>query len=44
MIFNVFLLVFPHLATYIILIFSMIEPKLGAEIDLGMDLTLTISI
>ncbi len=34
----------PHLATYIFLIFSMNELELGAGIDPGMALTLTISI
>jgi hypothetical protein len=33
-----------HLATYFFLIFSMNEPELGAGIDPGMALTLTISI
>jgi hypothetical protein len=42
---NVFFSVgLPHLATYIFLIFSMIEPELGAGIDSGMALRLTISI
>jgi hypothetical protein len=34
----------PHLAIYIFLIFSTNDPELGARIDLGMALTLTISI
>jgi hypothetical protein len=34
----------PHLATYFFLIFSMIEPELGAGIYPGMALTLTFSI
>jgi hypothetical protein len=40
----IFFVGLPHLATYIFLIFSMIEPELGAGIDPGMALTLTISI
>jgi hypothetical protein len=41
---NVLFVGLPHLATFIFLIFSMIEPELGAGIDPGMALTLTISI
>jgi hypothetical protein len=34
----------PHLEAYIFLIFSTIEPELGAGIDPGIALALTISI
>jgi hypothetical protein len=42
--FLMFLVGLPHLATYIFLYFPMNEPELGAGIDPGMTLTLTISI